>query len=130
MLTRDALLSGAASLTIERVELPALGDAVFVRELTLAERDRFEQIVLTETNPDYRAELLVRSLCDEAGKRLFPDADAKLLHDLGAARLQPAFATAMRLSALRTSDLEELTKNWQGEPDGASSSGSPATSEE
>ena len=129
MLNREALLAGGAALTVERVELPALGDAAFVREMTVAERDRFEEIIVTETSPDYRAELLARSLCDEAGKRLFTDADAKLLHDLGAARLQPAFAVAMRLSALRTSDLEELSKNWRGEADAGSSSASRSGSE-
>ena len=126
MLTREQLLH-PAPLAVERVDLPAFGDAVFVRELTLGERDRFEEAILTKPQPDYRGELLVRSLCDQDGKRLFTDGETELFKDLGAARLQPAFATAMRLSALRTSDLEELSKNWTGEPEGASSSDSPAT---
>ena len=127
MLTRDQLLQ-AMPLAVERVDLPAFGDAVFVRELTVSERDKFEEILITRPAPDYRAELLVRCLCDQEGKRLFTDGETELFKDLGAARLQPAFATAMRLSALRTSDLEELAKNWQGEPGDASSSDSPSGS--
>jgi hypothetical protein len=127
MLSRDQLLQ-AMPLAVERVDLPAFGDTVFVRELTLGERDRFEERILTKPAPDYRAELLVRSLCEENGKRLFTDGETELFKDLGAARLQPAFATAMRLSALRTSDLEELAKNWQGGPGDASSSDSPSGS--
>jgi hypothetical protein len=127
MLTRDQLLQ-ARPLAVERVSLPAFGDAVFVRELTVSERDGFEGKVYAAPSPDFRGELLARSLCDEAGKRLFEDDEVKCLVSLGAAAMQPAFMVAMRLSALRVSDLEELLGNSIGEAVGGSSSVSPSGS--
>jgi len=129
MLTREQILEAGARVVVEEVNLPALGGVVRVRGLSLAERDRFEEVVLNKAAPDYRGELLVRSLVGEDGRRLCGDDEIEKLATLNAAALQPAFAAAMRLSALRVSDLEELGKGSPAAPGGSSPSTSPNASE-
>jgi len=119
-LSKDALLSAAASknLPLERVDVPALGGHVFIRGMSGSERDGWEtslvqgrgkqQRINTE---NVRAKLLVRVLCDEAGVRLFDNADAAALGGLRVDVLTKLYEVAQRLSGVSDADVEELGKD-------------------
>jgi len=58
-----------------------------------------------------RARFAVLTICDEAGKRLFSDADATKLGAKSAAALDRVFAVSQRLNGFSETDCEELIKN-------------------
>ena len=118
MLTRDAILA-ASDLPRELVEVPEWGGSVYVATMTGTERDAFEAAILdlkrrgaAKVNlENVRAKLLVRVLVDEAGNRLFSDADAEVLGRKSAAALDRLWAVAQRLNAMTDRDVEDLRKN-------------------
>ena len=127
-LTRDAILQ-ADDLLWEDVEVPEWGGTVRVRGLTGAERDAFEAEMVERKGKklrmdmqNFRARLVVRSVVDEDGKRLFTDRDAASLGDKSAAALQRVFDVAQRLSGLSEQDVAELVGNFdEGQSDDSTS---------
>lgn len=128
LLSKDAIL-GAQDVATEIVEVPEWGGSVRVRGLTGSERDAFEgetierngRSVRTNTR-NLRARLVVLSVIDENGQRLFSYHDIDALGEKSARALDRIFAVAMRLSGLREEDVEELAGNFGATPGGASSS--------
>jgi hypothetical protein len=128
LLTRDAILQ-AQDLPKELVEVPEWGGEVYVRTLTSAERDSFEQSIVEQKGKstkmnlsNLRAKLVALTVVDENGKRLFSDKDAELLGQKSAIALNRIFDVAQRLSALSQEDVEELTKNSENAQSGDSNS--------
>lgn len=109
----------------EEVEVPEWGGTVRVRGLSGVERDEFESSLLdgkgTVKLANTRARLVVFSVIDEDGKRLFEDWDVKALGAKSAAALDRIVAVAMRLSGIADTDLEELAGNSEA----TTSAGSP-----
>ncbi len=117
MLTREQIL-GASDLNTERVDVPEWGGAVFVRPMTAAERDEYEQSMVASRGADekanlrnVRARLVVVCATDEAGKRIFSETDVEALGAKSARAVNRVFQAASRLNALTTSDVEDLAKN-------------------
>ena len=117
LLTRDAILA-APDLLTEEVSVPEWGGTVLVRGLTGTERDAFEEEMITGKGKNrdvnlsnFRARLIVKSVVDKSGKRLFTQADMVALGGKSAAAIQRVFQVAMRLSGMSEEDVEELTKN-------------------
>jgi hypothetical protein len=118
MSTKEALLALRGRLNIEAVTVSGLDAPVHVRGLTGRERDGFESACFSQRGKNrvldtenIRAKLLVRSLCDADGKRLFDDGDAMMLGDMPSSVLDQLFTVAQRLSGLSPSDVEELAGN-------------------
>jgi len=128
LLTRDAILAAPDMLT-EEVPVPEWGGTVLVRGLTGTERDAFEEEMITGKGKNrdvnlanFRARLIVKSVVDKAGKRLFTQADMVALGGKSAAAIQRVFQVAMRLSGMSEEDVEELTKNSEpGQSDSSTS---------
>ena len=113
-----AILSLRSTVNIEPVTVAGLELPVHVRGLTGRERDSFEnacfqqrgkQRVLSTEN--IRAKLLVRSICDDKGVRLFQDSDEAELGGLPAQTLDMLFTIAQKLSGLGATDVEELQED-------------------
>ena len=116
-LTRDQILQ-AKDIQTEEVPVPEWGGAVLVRGLTGEERDGYEASIMSLRGTDAqlnlrnaRAKLVVKSVVDADGARLFSDQDVAALSNKSAAALQRVFEVAQRLSGLTANDVEELTKN-------------------
>jgi hypothetical protein len=129
LLSKDAILK-ADDLPRQVVEVPEWGGSVMVRGLTGSERDKFEASVLVKKGKDYdvkladlRARLVVLSVIDEAGTRLFDDNDVAELGKKSASALNRVFEAAQRLSGLTDQDIEELEKNLLPALNGDSPSG-------
>lgn len=91
---------------------------VGVRVMTAAERDAYEASCIERRGESYernlanvRAKLVCRCAVDEAGNRIFADADAEALGRKSAAVLDRLYETASRLNRLRAKDAEDLAKN-------------------
>ena len=133
LLTREQIL-GADDLPTETVEVPEWGGAVRVRGLTGAERDALESSMISQHGKDVqiklanlRAKLVVRSIVDVTGARVFSDdGDVMALGRKSALALQRVFEVAQRLSGLTAADVEELTKNSESGQSDDSGSGSPS----
>lgn len=127
-LTRDAILS-AQDLVTEDVAVPEWGGTVRVRGLTGTERDEIEASMVEQRGrkvhmnmANLRARLCAMSIVDEDGRRLFATVDVKVLGEKSAAALDRVFSVAQRLSGFSKDDIEELTKNSESAPSGASTS--------
>jgi hypothetical protein len=121
----------ADDLKTAAVPVPEWGGEVLVRGLTGAERDAFEAEIAERRGKkvqfnlrNFRAKLVVRTVVDEKGKRLFTDQDVKWLGDKSAQALSRVFDKAAELSGLSEDDIEELTKNSPDDQSGGSGSDS------
>jgi len=128
ILSREQILQ-QVTLKREEVEIPEWGGSVLVRELTAAERDSYENSLLEtkkglngkpEIRPNLKnvkAKMASIVLIDEAGNRLFKDADALQLGNLSASALNRIVDVAERLSGLTKKDVEELEGNSESGQD-------------
>jgi len=125
-LDRQAILN-AEDLPMERMDVPEWGGFVYVRTLTGAERDAFEDASIKGRGRNRRfslrnvcARLVVMAVCDERGRRVFRDGDAERLGEKSAAALNRVYRVAARLSAISEEDIEDLAGNSEGGPSGGS----------
>lgn len=131
-LTKEQILE-AQDITTEVVPVPEWGGDVMVRGLSGLERDAFEATIISQNGmqrrrvqmnlTNFRAKLVARCVVDpDTQQRMFSDEEAARLGKKSAAALQRVFNVAQRLSGLSEEDIEELTKNFESEPNGASGS--------
>lgn len=112
---KATLLALKSRVIVEAVKVDGLEHPIFVRGLTGRERDSFENACFVQrgkqrvmTTENIRAKLLVRSICDDKGARMFTDAEEGELGALPAQVLDTLFTVAQKLSGLGASDMEEL----------------------
>lgn len=125
VLTR-AQIEQAPDVQTETVPVPEWGGDVLVRTLTGTERDAFEASLAANGGDramnlyNFRARLAALCLVDEAGKRLFTDADVALLGRKSARALDRVIKKARELNALDAAAIEGLEKNSVAGPDASS----------
>lgn len=126
ILSKANILS-ASDIQKELVTVVEWGGEVFVKGLSGAERDQFENSIISMRGKDQkinlsniRAKLASLSICDEDGNRLFTDADVLALSQKSAAALQRVFSVAQRLSGLAEEDVKELVEGLKENPFDAS----------
>lgn len=133
-LSRDAIL-GASDSNSETLDVPEWGGKVNVRSLTGRELDDYQNSLRKIVNnqiivqPNAHAKLVARALVDDNGVRLFTDKDVDALGKKNAKVLDRLWDVAARLSGISDEEQEEIEGNSDGEPNAASTSGSPETSE-
>lgn len=132
VLGREDILSAPAPRK-HRVEVPGLGGAVYVREMTAGDKDAWEDSLLRRRAAEktgaaalsnFRAELLAMLIVGEDDAPLFTPDDIAALAQKSARALEPAFDTALAVNALTEAAAEELAKNSGAAPGGNSSSSS------
>jgi hypothetical protein len=112
-LTKDQILA-ADDLGLLEAEVPEWGGSVFIRVMTVGERDAYENDwVLNKSRgvEDFRTKFLARCICDSKGVRLFSDADIPALAKKSAKVMSRLWQKAMEHNALTDKDVEELAKN-------------------
>jgi hypothetical protein len=117
VLNRESIF-GIPDIKTEEVYVAEWGGSVTVRGLTAAGRDAYEASIISHNGKkvqldkrNIRAKLVVMSVIDADGKRMFSDGDATALGEKNAAALDTIYAVAARLSGLSAADEEELAKN-------------------
>lgn len=129
LLSRDAIL-GASDIQSEIVDVPEWGGQVRVQGMSGTDRDAFEASLIKgkgkNTSVNYnnlRAKLLVRSIVDDAGERIFGEHDIAALGAKSSAALNRVYNVAQRLNGLSDEDVEELTEGLKDDPSADSISG-------
>jgi hypothetical protein len=119
LLTRDEILA-KTKLRSELVNVPEWGGTIRVRELTGAERDKYEAALVRMqkgtgatdlTMDNARARLVALASIDDQGNPLFSEADVVKLGNLSASALSTVFDAAAKLSKITADDLDELSGN-------------------
>lgn len=112
-LSKDQILS-ASDLPTREVKVPEWGGCVKVKTLTAGERDAWEQSIYTgDGKPveNFRARLVVATVIDASGARVFSDADAPALSAKSSVAVDRIFDEAQRLNGIGKKDAEQLEKN-------------------
>ena len=115
LLSRDAILA-VVDLPMELVSVPEWGGEVNVRGLDGKDRDAFEASLVMQNGEavnlaNIRARLAALCIVDEAGERLFSDADMAALGRKSGAALDRVFSVAQRLSGMSDAAVKELQGN-------------------
>ena len=103
--------------TLERLEVPEWDATIWIKELTLGERDAFEaQQIVREQDGTMRMEtrglkarLIIMCACDENGEQVFSPDDEDTLNQLGAATMERVFSTCQRVNKMRKEDLKDTS---------------------
>lgn len=104
---KAAFFAALPPLRREEVKLPN-GSSVWVRQVTVGERDRIEIALAGKSAAGIRAHLAIATVVDEAGSPIFAEADFDRLSDLPARSLEPIFEAVQRLNAITDEDVEAL----------------------
>lgn len=116
-LSREILLAPTGPRYVE-VEIPELGGRVRVQSMSTAERGRFEAYFQNATGKT-RAErlakaremLVVATVVDENGNKMFTPSDVEALSKQDVTILERIVRAAQDLCLIADSDIEELAKN-------------------
>ena len=109
-LTKDAILA-VQDLNVLKVHVKEWGGDVYIRCMTVGERDAYECEWLANKErgvPNYRSKFLARCLCDKEGARLFTDAEVEQLASKSISVVNRLFNKAMKHNAMSMEDVEEL----------------------
>jgi hypothetical protein len=135
VLDRETILA-KRNLKRETVEIPEWNGTILVRELSGAERARYEagfsdtvqgEALTIEAKSkrleNMRAKIVVLAAINEDGTHIFHDDDVGEVNELSGAALDRIFSAVMRLSGYGKEEIDKAKKNLQdGE---ASTSSSP-----
>lgn len=118
-LTREQIEQRSALLR-EKLDLPRLGGSAYVWEMTGPERAKFELCAIKRSGPDdlawlehWTTWLAIFTLADEAGKRIFGEADFATVAKLPGSVLTEIHAVAMRVNALGDEDVAEIMRGFE-----------------
>lgn len=94
------------------IKVAAFGGEVCIRLMSVGDRDSYE-LKLVENGgqaiPDFRSELLARTLCDEKGELLYPgDAGVDALKKRSADQMHRLWQAAMKHNALTEEEIKRL----------------------
>lgn len=113
LLSRDDILA-TPGVGRELVDVPEWGGAVYVRGLTVRERNQYVEACheAGRRRPDWMEQLVARCVCkdDTSREPMFTPADADAISEKSPAVLDRLFKAAARLSGLEI-DPEEAAKN-------------------
>lgn len=134
-LTRERIL-GMAATEIVTVSVPAWSGRVYLRSLTMREREQYEAAswivedgkIRAAPGGDRRARLLILCLATAEGHRLFRDEDLEAVASLPAAATEGIYLAALRLNGMDAESLEAFLGNSGGARSGGRSSVSLAIS--
>jgi Mrp family chromosome partitioning ATPase len=111
VLSRDNIL-GAMDYKIHRVLVDEWGGEVCVRPFTTKLRDRIEMMSSKgDATKSLTAVAMAGSICDEAGKLLFSEADIAKLEEKDAAACSKVSAKILEINSISDAKIEQAEKN-------------------
>lgn len=116
---RTQLLTSARKFNdVKKLPTPFLGVDVHCRVMSGSERDSYEASRHRRVGDEYeldlsntRAKLLVRTLCDDKGVRIFQDGDAEELGKADSRELDAAYEFASKMNGLDAESRRSARKN-------------------
>jgi len=137
-LTRDDIV-GAKILGVKEIEVPEWNGSVFIRKWSGKDRAKFlkastkiqgEDVGANfDTIFDNMALVVVISLCDEDGVRLFADEDQEMLAEKDANAIQRIYEAVLVLNALNQTAVQDSAKNSDSIQNSVSTSDSQENSD-
>lgn len=110
-LTREQIDS-ATDAKIIKVNVPELGGDVCIRLMNVGDRDSYELKLLEgdgKAIPDFRSELLARTLCDEKGALLYPgDEGVAALKKRSSDVMHRLWQAALKHNALTEEEIKKI----------------------
>lgn len=110
-LTREQIDS-ATDAKIIKVAVPELGGDVCIRLMSVGDRDSYELKLLEgdgKAIPDFRSELLARTLCDEKGALLYPgDEGVAALKRRSSDVMHRLWQAALKHNALTEEEIKKI----------------------
>ena len=101
---------------LKAVEVPDWGLTVYIKQLTVGERDSYESEIFNASKErkgalmdDPRSKFLFRTLCDSEGKPLCKEYSQ--LKSLSSRPMELLFQEAQKVNRLTDEDIEELSGN-------------------
>lgn len=129
MLTREAFLS-LDTRPKARVPLPEHNTEIYVRTLTAAQREEWEDYSsgagTAKPKCLIRASLVAMAACDKQGRPLFTLADIPAISEMGSPFITRIFEAALGLNRVAKEDVDALEGNSEASPSDSSVSASPA----
>lgn len=112
-LNRETFFAKAKGLRYTEVQVPELGDSVFIRSMTGEERAEFEQRAATaKENAKFYSALLIATVCDQDKNPIFSEADAEdIENQIPWTALVALFNTSVEVNKLRKEHVEQAAKN-------------------
>jgi|SRR5665213_1292476 len=111
---KEQIIEAAGRNKGKTVAVKAWGVDAHIRVMSGTERDAFEAAIFTDgkmNKEKFRSRLLVKTLADAEGKRVFDEADINQLSEMDSIELDRLYTLAAKTNALSKSDVDELTKN-------------------
>lgn len=109
MSLRDLILSSAAPAPVA-VQTPR--GTVFVRQMTVLEREQYESVLRdADSQTSIRAALVQKTACDPDGSLLFGPGDYAALCALPFEVVSPLFDAAVRANGMAADAVEDAEKN-------------------
>jgi hypothetical protein len=95
-----------------KVQVDGVSDPLYVRVMTVGERDAWEVAALRSSSgkvpDDFRSRYLAVTLCDEHGVRLFADDEWRDIATLDSGVVSNLFDVAAKYNKLAEADITEL----------------------
>lgn len=112
-LNRESFLGKAKGLRYTEVQVPCLGDSVFIRSMSGEERADFEQrAAAAKADAKFYTALLIATVCDQDHNPIFREEDAQDLEtQIPWAVLVALFNSAVDVNKLRKEHVEQEAKN-------------------
>lgn len=127
-----AEILAANDLETVTVEVPEWGGAVVIRAMSGTQRDQYETSLMakqedgsyTVNTENMRAKLVCYTAVDEAGISLFSPDELAVLAAKSGTVLERLFDAAQKLNGLQKGAIADAAKNFAGDPQDVSLSGS------
>lgn len=115
-LDRSQILSKKVNLPRQEIQIPEWEGSVWVRSLTVGERDQIDSEFNAarskgRTPDNLRARMIIKGCCDEAGQPLFTEADLQEINKLPATTLEKIFDSILKINRIGAGAVEESEKN-------------------
>jgi hypothetical protein len=119
---RNRILA-ANDIKVEKIVVPEWGGDYYIRIISGADRDAFEDSYADQKMKSFRVRFLVLALCDEAGERIFADSDVSELSQKSAIVINRVFEAAWKANAFTQEAVDALGEDSPaGQSDDSSSS--------
>lgn len=109
-LTKEQILSASDSKPLE-VQVPEWGDSVFIRVMSVGERDAFELEYIRSGGKhvdNFRTKYLQSCLCNERGELLFTKDDIAALSQRNGAVMHRLWEKAMSHNGMTQKDADQI----------------------
>lgn len=106
-LDRKSILA-ANDVKLEKTPVPEWGGDVYLRVISGADRDRFEESYADQKMKAFRIRFLLLTLCDDSGERLFKDDEAELLGKKSSVVINRLFEAGWKLNAFSQEAVDAL----------------------